>query len=214
MGHYSKQCTEPWGERKQQANLAQGQEEEPALLLMSLCALTETTVCTMPVQQVLLNKKHSKAKATNAAGSCNTAWFLDSGASNHMCGRREFFTKLDISVRGSVKLGDDTSVEIEGRGTILFTCRNGKHLALEQVYFIPRLRSNIVSLGQLDEIGYDMHIQHGLLRGYVMPTDGSSRAFSGTAFDCTCSTSTLHSQCASQCTVPRMRGGGMRATAT
>jgi hypothetical protein len=164
MGHYSKQCTEPRRERKQQANLAQGQEEEPALLLSSLCALTEKTTCTEPVQQVLLNEERSTAKAMGGTGSCDTAWFLDTGASNHMCGRREFFTKLDTGVRGSVKLGDDTSVEIEGRSTILFTCRNGEHLALEQVYFIPRLRSNIVSLGQLDEVGFDTHIQHGLLR--------------------------------------------------
>jgi hypothetical protein len=32
------------------------------------------------------------------------------------------------------------------------------------VYFIPRLRSNIVSLGQLDEAGCDVHISGGVLR--------------------------------------------------
>jgi hypothetical protein len=164
LGHFSKQCTEPRRERKQQANLAQGQEEEQSLLLTSLCALTVTTECTSPEQHVLLNEERSKAKAGNTDGACDTAWFLDTGASNHMCGRREFFTKLDTGVRGSVKLGDDTSVEIEGRGSILFQCRNGEHLALEQVYLIPRLRSNIVSLGQLDEVGFDTHIRHGLLR--------------------------------------------------
>jgi hypothetical protein len=67
------------------------------------------------VQHVLLNEERSKAKAGNMDGACDTAWFLDTGASNHMCGRRKFFTKLDTGMRGSVKLGDDTSVEIEGR---------------------------------------------------------------------------------------------------
>lgn len=32
------------------------------------------------------------------------------------------------------------------------------------VYFIPRLTTNIVSLGQLDEGCYDIHIRDGLLR--------------------------------------------------
>jgi hypothetical protein len=32
------------------------------------------------------------------------------------------------------------------------------------VYYIPRLRINILSLGQMDEIGCDTHIRHGWLR--------------------------------------------------
>ena len=97
-------------------------------------------------------------------GDCDTVWFLDSGASNHMCGRREFFSELDTSVHGFVKLGDDSSVEIQGHGTIVFTGKSGEHLTLTEVYYIPRLCSSIVSLGQLDEIGYDTHNRHGELR--------------------------------------------------
>jgi hypothetical protein len=40
------------------------------------------------------------------------SWFLDSGASNHMCGRCEYFSELDTSVCGFVKLGNDTTIEI------------------------------------------------------------------------------------------------------
>jgi hypothetical protein len=71
--------------------------------------------------------------------------------------------ELDTSVRGFVKLGGDTTVKIEGRGTILFICKNGEYLTLPEVYFIPKLCNNIVSLGQLDEIGFDTHIRHGQL---------------------------------------------------
>lgn len=41
-----------------------------------------------------------------------------------------------------------------GKGSILFTCRNGDHRLLQDVYFIPRLCSNLVSLGQLAETGH------------------------------------------------------------
>jgi hypothetical protein len=164
MGHFSKNCPEPRRERRERANLAQDQEEEQALLMATVGAVTLTSQPPRPIEHVLLNEKRSKASATDETGRCDTSWFLDSGASNHMCGRRDFFSELDTSVHGFVKLGDDTSVEIEGRGTILFTCKSGEHLTLSEVYFIPKLCSSIVSLGQLDEIGYDTRIHHGWLQ--------------------------------------------------
>jgi hypothetical protein len=76
MGHYSKQCTEPCRECKQQANLAQEQEEEPALHLASLSALAVTAVSADPVEHVLLNEENSKARATRIGGGCGT-WVTD-----------------------------------------------------------------------------------------------------------------------------------------
>ena len=64
-------------------------------------------------------------------------WFLDTGASNHMTGVRWVFAELDNGVTGTVKFGDGSVVEIQGRGTILFACCNGEHCALTDVYFIP-----------------------------------------------------------------------------
>ncbi|KAJ8650933.1 hypothetical protein MRB53_003956 [Persea americana] len=47
-----------------------------------------------------------------------TAWFLDSGCSNHMCGHKEFFSELDESFRKTVKLGDNSSIGVMGKGRI------------------------------------------------------------------------------------------------
>ena len=44
-------------------------------------------------------------------------------------------------------------VNIKGRGTILFACADGEHRALTDVYYIPQLRSNIVSLGSSTRTG-------------------------------------------------------------
>jgi hypothetical protein len=164
MGHFSKQCPEPQRERKGRANLAQEEKEEEALLMARIGEVVLVAPAERDTDLILLNEKHSMASVTEEAGRCDTSWFLDSGASNHMSGRREYFSELDTSVRGFVKLGDDTTVEIEGRGTILFVCKNGEHLTLPEVYYIPKLCSNIVSLGQLDEIGFDTHIRHGQLQ--------------------------------------------------
>jgi transposase InsO family protein len=91
-------------------------------------------------------------------------WYLDSGANNHMTGEREAFSELDTGVVGTVKFGDGSRVEIRGRDTIVFKCQNGAHRALADVYFIPKLRSNIISIGQLDERGCKVLIDDGVLR--------------------------------------------------
>jgi hypothetical protein len=76
-------------------------------------------------------------------------WVLDSGASNHMTDVREVFAELDTNIHGTVRFGDGSVVEIEGIGTILFVCRNGEHRVLTVMYLIPKLTTNIVSLGSV-----------------------------------------------------------------
>lgn len=41
-----------------------------------------------------------------------------------------------------------------GKGSVLFQCRNSEPWALHEVYYIPKLKSNLVSLGQLTEVGH------------------------------------------------------------
>lgn len=43
-------------------------------------------------------------------------WYLDNGASNHMSGNRLFFRDLDESITGKVRFGDDSRINIKGRG--------------------------------------------------------------------------------------------------
>ena len=90
-------------------------------------------------------------------------WYLDTGATHHMTGRREF-SELDSGVRGSVKFGDASAVEIKGVGSVVFTAKTGEHRLLTGVYYIPTLRNSIISLGQLDENGSRVEIEHGVLR--------------------------------------------------
>jgi hypothetical protein len=96
-------------------------------------------------------------------GTQNIAWYLDTGASNHMTGCREKFAELDTKVIGSVKFGDGSIVEICVKGSVLFECQNGEHRILTEVYYIPHLRSNIISIGQLDEYGCKMLVEDGFM---------------------------------------------------
>ena len=120
-----------------------------------------------PAAAVLLHLDEPKAHALLGDGSGNDktdGWCLDTGATHHMTGRREFFTELDSSVRGSVKFGDASGVEIKGVGSVIFTTVSGEHRLLTGVYYIPALRNSIISLGQLDENGSRVVVEDGVMR--------------------------------------------------
>jgi transposase InsO family protein len=91
-------------------------------------------------------------------------WVLDTGTTNHMMGCRSAFSDLDHNVHGTVKFVDGSVVRIEGMGMVLFNCKNGEHHAFVGVYYIPKLNTNIISVGQLDEIGFQTLIEGGIMR--------------------------------------------------
>ncbi|PKA55296.1 Retrovirus-related Pol polyprotein from transposon TNT 1-94 [Apostasia shenzhenica] len=85
----------------------------------------------------------------------NDVWFLDSGCSNHMSSVRSMFQDLDESQKLQVRLGDDKQVEVEGKGTLIKTAQgNTKHL--DNVFFVPKLAHNLLSVGQLVTSGYSI----------------------------------------------------------
>ena len=161
LGHWARDCRQP---RRGEAHVAQVEEEEPTLLLAH--ASVELPPAASPAA-ALLHIEEPKAHALLGDGSSNDkidGWCLDTGATHHMTGRREFFTELDSNVRGFVKFGDASGVEIKGVGSVIFTAQSGEHRLLTRVYYIPALRNSIISLGQLDENGSRVEIKDGVMR--------------------------------------------------
>ena len=54
-------------------------------------------------------------------------WVLDTSTTNHMTGSCTVFTELEKTVFGTVRFGDDSVARIEGKGAIVFLCKNGEH---------------------------------------------------------------------------------------
>jgi hypothetical protein len=91
-------------------------------------------------------------------------WVLDTEAMNHMSECRAAYTKINTTVLGTVRFSDDSMARIEGRGTVVLVCKNNESRSFDGVYFIPRLTTNIVSVSQLDEIGYKIDIDTGVMK--------------------------------------------------
>ncbi|XP_074351811.1 uncharacterized protein LOC141690959 [Apium graveolens] len=130
--------------------MSQTQDDEPALLMVKCRD-----------DRVLLNEEKMKPrlKVEDKQVSSNV-WYLDNGASNHMTRERSKFKELNENVKGQVCFGDGSTVNIEGKGSIIFKCKNGEDRIFHEVYYIPRLCNNILSLGQLSEEGNQV-IMHG-----------------------------------------------------
>lgn len=92
-------------------------------------------------------------------------WFIDSGCSNHMSGNKGWFSDLDEGFRQTVKLGNNSRMAVMGRGTIRLQV-NGYTQVISEVYYIPELKNNLLSVGQLQEKGLAILMQHGKCRVY------------------------------------------------
>ena len=66
---------------------------------------------TAPSATTLLHLDELRARVLLGNGSYDDridGWYLDSGATHHMTGRREFFSDLDVDVGGSIRFGDSS----------------------------------------------------------------------------------------------------------
>lgn len=79
-------------------------------------------------------------------------WFLDSGCSNHMSGNKDWFMEMDEQFRHSVKLGNGARMMVMGKGSIKLETE-GLTQVVRDVFYIPELKNNLFSIGQLQERG-------------------------------------------------------------
>ncbi|XP_013633311.1 PREDICTED: uncharacterized protein LOC106339020 [Brassica oleracea var. oleracea] len=112
---------------------------------------------------VYLNEKNVKPKDFEDSSNNDRIWYLDNGASNHITGKHDYFKTIDESITEKVRFGDDSRIDIKGKGSILFVSQNGSKKVLADVYYIPDLKSNIISLGQATESGCEIKMKDGYL---------------------------------------------------
>ena len=91
-------------------------------------------------------------------------WYLDSGASEHMTFKKEWFSKYtEYDVPQSVKIGDGRVLEVLGIGDIAILTHNKrtwfKH-RLSDVLYVPSLKVNLFSMGTVLSKGFGVYCEN------------------------------------------------------
>lgn len=86
-------------------------------------------------------------------------WFLDSGCNNHMSKKTEYFSYFDESYRDFVKLANNSNLVVKGKENVRLQL-NGIAQIITSVFYIPKLKNNLLSIGQLQERGLYILFQH------------------------------------------------------
>jgi hypothetical protein len=89
---------------------------------------------------------------------------LDSGASNHMCLHRNWFSTYQSIDDGFFFMGNDFYCKIVGVGSVQIKMHDGFVRTLTDVRHVLKLRKNLISLGVLDYVVYECTNQGGLLK--------------------------------------------------
>ncbi|KAI5448221.1 hypothetical protein KIW84_015589 [Lathyrus oleraceus] len=82
-----------------------------------------------------------------------------------MTGCKDWFFELEEGLNRSVKLGNDTRMSVVGKESVKVQV-NGATQVIPEVYYVPELKNNLLSLGQLQERGLAILIRDGTCKVY------------------------------------------------
>jgi transposase InsO family protein len=90
------------------------------------------------------------------AGESNSrdVWYIDSGASSHMCSNRNFFTELNDQQTGQVILADGQKLSTLGIGNGYLNCitdSEQREIKFTDILYVPQLKGNLLSVRKLTE---------------------------------------------------------------
>jgi len=78
---------------------------------------------------------------------------IDSGTSFYATSRHDIFQNYVKGKLGKVYLGDDKPCDIVGKGNVMVSLFNGSTLKLRNIIHVPKLKRNLISVGQVADKG-------------------------------------------------------------
>lgn len=102
------------------------------------------------------------------AGRPTKDWFVDSGATSHICQDKNLFVNYrPESAHSHVLLSDNTKLKILGEGDIYLRLQNNEVLQLSNVLHVPDIIKNLISVRQLVcEKQYSVRFENGICNIY------------------------------------------------
>ncbi|GAU46965.1 hypothetical protein TSUD_143070 [Trifolium subterraneum] len=96
-------------------------------------------------------KAPKKKKSQDTEEEANVA---QDGCSNHMTGNKSILTDFNKCLNTRIKLANGNFVAAEGMGNVVIQRSNGKKAVIEKVLYVPGMKCNLMSVGQLLKKGF------------------------------------------------------------
>lgn len=148
-GHLARNC---WGKKKkkdtdEENDMAEDERSVSAFII------TDSDV------RVLEKSREGAAYKMIRMADVSEVWVSDSGASRHICYRREWFSELRGCREIQITLGDNKTYVAKEIGTILikkFVNNKWEPGRIENVLYVPQLKKNLFSIGVCTTLGYEI----------------------------------------------------------
>ena len=93
----------------------------------------------------------------NFIGSNTKEWWVDIGATHHVCSDKKMFSSYQTIDNGEqLFMGNSSSSKVEGQGKVVLKMTSGKELTLNDVLHVPEIRKNPVSRSLLSKKGFKL----------------------------------------------------------
>src|SRR3954463_2291695 len=93
--------------------------------------------------------------------SKQSGWWLDYGATIHVCNNKRMFKTFETADGEEVQMGNGSRASARGKGTVELNFTSGKKLTLLKVLFVPDIRKNLISVDLLDRKGFKISVESG-----------------------------------------------------
>jgi hypothetical protein len=144
FGHFADECRAKDDSNNTEAKLARGNDDDDSVMLLV---------------------------TTRDESDNKDKWYLDTGCSTHMTGRKDWFVNLTSTKNNNVRFADDSTVAVKGVGDVSIKRKDGKLSLISNVLYIPGMKCNLLSIGQLLEKDYKIVMEKKLLN--VFDTKGN-----------------------------------------
>lgn len=159
--HFKKNCPKykKWKSKKEQENSKKEEEKSNIVIESTETAQSSIHKLFMVPEENVLGQTFLGKRQENRDVD---RWYVDTGATSHMCTSKDVFVTFDPSKKGHVELAElNKSSEVQGIGSAVIKCivdDQVKEFHLKDVLYIPSLSCNLISGKKLAKDGFSMNL--------------------------------------------------------
>jgi hypothetical protein len=155
LGHDIIECSRKKKDDKQKQHQSRGTYPRPQAAAVN-SASVDDPVITISQLESMFHRYMSQLSLALSVTSGNKSWLLDSVCCNHMTPHASHFSqKTPLAHFPIIYTADSSHMSVSHISTI-----SSPNLTIPDTYLVPKLSLNLLSVGQLCELGLDLHFSN------------------------------------------------------